>query len=99
MLAPKPPREAAEAAPHDAGRGPELEAAAAFVPVDGTSQAKGQYGQRAAAAQQLRTLPAVAAAQLPRREFKRALRQREAELHRRLQMMRARAAGAKRRDR
>ncbi len=65
-----------------------------LAPVDGTSQAKGQYGQRAAAAQQLRALPAVAAARLQRRELERALRQREHELHRRLQMMRAQATGA-----
>jgi hypothetical protein len=64
-----------------------------LAPVDGTSQAKGQDGQRAAAAQQLRALPAVAAPRLQRSELKRALRQREAELRRRLQMMRAQAAG------
>ena len=46
----------AEAAPRNAGHGPELEAAAALALVDGTRQAKGRDRQRAAAAQQLRAL-------------------------------------------
>ena len=71
-----------------------MSAAAAFVPINGTGQAKSQGRQRTTAAQQLQTLPAVTETQLQGREFKRALRQREPELCGRLQTMRALAAGA-----
>ena len=80
---------------HDAGHNLVLEAAAAFAPANSTSQAKSQDRKRAAAAQQLQALGAVAAPQLQRCELKRALWQREVELHRRLQIMRAQAAGTK----
>ena len=86
--------EDAEAEFHDAGRGPVLEAAAASASVNGTSQVNSQSSQMAAAAaQQLHALLAVTAPQLQRRELKRALRQHEPQLGRRLQVVRACAAG------
>ena len=91
-LNPTPPREYAEAAPHDARRGRALEVALPLIPVDGTRQAKSQGRQRAAGAQQLRALRVVAAPRLQRRELERARRQRECEWRRRLQVMRAHAA-------
>ncbi len=87
------PHESAEGALPDAGDDSELEDAAAFASVDGASQATGHDNQRAAAAQQLHALRVVAAPTLQRREFKRARRQREPQLGRQLQVMRAHAAG------
>ena len=89
FLNPTPPREYAEAAPHDARRGRALEDALAVMPVDGTRQAKSQGRERAAGAQQLRALRVVVAPRLQRRELERARRQRECEWRRRLQVMRA----------
>ena len=84
----------AEAAFHDAGHNSVLKAAAAFVSVDGTSQAKSQKRKWATAAQQLHALRIIMAPQLHRRLFKRALRWPELELRRRLQIMRGNAAAA-----
>jgi hypothetical protein len=47
---PKPPSKDAKAALHDLSHSSELEAAVAFAPVDGPSQAKGQGRKRAGAA-------------------------------------------------
>ena len=69
-----------------------LEAAATFAFVD--DQAKSQGRERAAEAHELHALLVVTAPQLHRRAVKRALRQSQPQLRRRLQIMRACAAGA-----
>ena len=60
------PSKDAVAALHHDGHGPVLEAAAARVPVQGSRQTKSREGQLAAAAKQLRALPAVSAPHLQR---------------------------------
>ena len=87
-LDPKPPCTYADASLCDVIHDPALKAAAAVVSVDGARKATGQVRQGAAAAQQLRTLHAVAAPRLQ------GARYREPELRLRLCVMRARAAGA-----
>ncbi len=92
VFTPNPPGVAVVAAPHDAGHGSQLDAAAAFASVDGADQALRQGRQRAADAQQLLALLVVAAPKLHGRTLEHARRQREQQLRRRLQVMRARAA-------
>ena len=75
-----PPCVDAQAAPHDDGHEPVFEDQETTFLFIGTTQAKCQIQQRAAAAQQLRALLVVAEPQLQRRELKRAVRQHEAQL-------------------
>ena len=90
---PKPTRQDAEAALHDAGNQPPVLHAASAVAVNHKAEAKRNGGERAAATQQLQTLVAVTP-QLHGRAFERTARQRELQLGRRLQVVRAQAAGA-----
>ena len=85
-----PPRQVAEAAPHDESSSRALHAEA--VAVIRTRKTKGNGGQRASAAHELQTL-AAAALQLQRLQLlQQALRRRDAEQRVRLQTKRAHGA-------